>query len=179
MALKPEEIERYRLILDERRKGTDYPALAMLLGCDLSTAERLTKRAVKALLKDAAEEIRTQELDRLAVLERELWEKARTGVSDRNAVEFDRLLRVISMRLEWSGARPAPLAPVQINDHRLQVVVNHFYPADSQPHQVAAMRTLPAQAEQQPDAALSAESNLAASDSQHESEQPSQEDENA
>src|SRR5437899_198117 len=126
MPLTPEQIVLYQNLLQDYRYGKTIPELAMRFGGDIPLAERTLRKAVKALLKDQAEEVRTQELDRLATLEATLWPQAIEGAAHAKNIAFDRLLRVIAMRLEWAGCRPAPPAPVQISDNRMQIVVQTF-----------------------------------------------------
>lgn len=125
-----ERIEQYRQILELSRLGMDAATITETMGFEtVSATKSFLRKAAKSLASEAAEEVRSQELLRLEALEQKLWPHALAGSSQRDCIEFDRLLKVIQMRLEWSGARPAQLAPVQITDQRLQIVIQSFGPA--------------------------------------------------
>lgn len=90
---------------------------------NVKETRRILRRALREYCAEACEDIREQELDRLARIEAQLWPLATNNPHDPNNVAFGRLLRCMEMRLEWSGCRPAiPKAVVQDNSLKIQIV---------------------------------------------------------
>lgn len=171
-----EKIEKYRQIIEMTRMGMDAWSIAEAMGFQTGRdAKKFLRKALKEFCSETAEEIRAQELSRLEELEKELWGKARAGVSDRQCIEFDRLLKVIQMRLEWSGARPAPLAPVSITDNRLQVVVLSLAEKSAQGDSAVSSRLLSDESSKTSNAA-EGRGDCSVSDSQDELTKHSQDD---
>jgi hypothetical protein len=121
-----ERAAQYQQVVTLNRLGMPITEIANMLGLTgIKEARRILRRALRELCGEQAEDIRQQELDRLARLEALLWPEAIKSVADCNNVAFGRLLRTVELRLEWSGCRPAPLPPV-LQDNSLKIQIVNF-----------------------------------------------------
>jgi hypothetical protein len=110
--------ERHLRALELRKAGATYETIAGQLGyANASGARKAVASALKATLREPAEELRTLELARLDAMALALWRRVQDG--DEKAV--DRVLRIMerrarllgldaAARTELSGAGGEPLA---------------------------------------------------------------------
>ena len=110
--------ERHLRALELRKAGATYETIAGQLGyANASGARKAVASALKATLREPAEELRTLELARLDAMALALWRRVQDG--DEKAV--DRVLRIMerrarllgldaAARTELSGAGGGPLA---------------------------------------------------------------------
>lgn len=99
-APKPEVIDKEKKVLELRRTGAGWEAIAEVVGfSNASGAYKAYQRAIARVLVQPAEELRTQELDRLDRLQRAYWADAMAG----NVRAADFILRVIDKRCKILG----------------------------------------------------------------------------
>ena len=99
-APKPEVIDKERQVLELRRTGAGWEAIAEVVGfSNASGAYKAYQGAIARVLVQPAEELRTQELDRLDRLQRAYWKDALEG----NVRAADFILRVIDKRCKILG----------------------------------------------------------------------------
>jgi len=115
-------------VLELRREGRTYQEIAEIAQLrDAVAAQKLLSKAIKKVLKETAEEVRSVELSRMDVLIKTIWNKALKGVNVPDGVEpdfryFDRLKGLIEAKLRWCGAQP-----VEGNeDKSVTIVVQSF-----------------------------------------------------
>ncbi len=108
----PNRAERDRAVLELRRAGHTYAAIAARMGlASKSAAHAAFHRALAGAPTDEEDEVRAGELDRLDRLSTAVWAAAVRG--DVRAV--DRCLRIIEQRCRLLGLDAAPVpasAPV-------------------------------------------------------------------
>jgi hypothetical protein len=92
--------ERHLQALELRKAGASYRTIAEQLGYrGVSGAFKAVTSALKATLKEPAEELRTLELERLDAMLLPLWRRVQNG--DEKAV--DRVLRIAERRAKLLG----------------------------------------------------------------------------
>lgn len=93
-------VERAVRALELRKAGFSYPAIAAELGYrSNSGAVMAVQRALRRMLQEPADAVRTMELSRLDTLQAALWPRCLEG--DGNAV--DRVLRIMVRRADLLG----------------------------------------------------------------------------
>jgi hypothetical protein len=108
--------ERKRKALELRLAGHSYQAIADTLGCSVSTSHGLVSEALAAVPRQASEELRAQEIEKLRELYRVMWTKAETGSERAAAVcvkVAERLARLEGLdapsRTEITGGSGGPI----------------------------------------------------------------------
>ena len=92
--------DRHLKALELRKAGATYRAIAEQLGyAQPRGAHKAVSSALKATLREPAEELRTLELERLDAMALALWRRAQAG--DEKAV--DRCLRIMERRARLLG----------------------------------------------------------------------------
>jgi len=118
--------------LELRRAGKNYQQIADITGLSSpQRAQKLVSTAIKRVLKETAEEVRTIELSRLDVLIECLWAKALDDVKKDNPeyARFDRLKALLETKLRWCGAQQV----VDQSDKSVTIVVQSFTNNQSAP----------------------------------------------
>ncbi len=101
-------LDRQMQALDLRKSGASFAAIAQALNyASPSGAHKAVMSAIKKVLREPAEEVRTLELERLDRLQMAAWTKAIKG--DLRAI--DAVLRIMKRRAELLGLD----APARIN----------------------------------------------------------------
>jgi hypothetical protein len=126
--------------LELRREGRSYREIADVVGLkDEKHAQRLLSRAVKTVLKETAEEVRSLELSRLEILIKTLWADAIKDIKDNDYRKLDRVKGLIEAKLKWCGAVAA------IDDGAKQgvtIVINKFTAASNDPALPPPLKTI-------------------------------------
>jgi len=100
--------ERQRQALELRKGGVDYQTIANRLGYKWpSGAHKAVMSALKAVIREPAEDVLALELARLDALFFTLWPKARAG----DTAAIDRVLRIMERRAKYLGLD----APIKID----------------------------------------------------------------
>jgi len=135
--------EKRRRALELRKAGADYEAIARQVGyASGSGAFKAIQAALKDVVREPAEEVRTIELERLDRIMLGLWKQATSG--DARAV--DRVLKIMERRAKLLGLD----APVKLDDADLN-------PLTAKAALLALSRSIPIpDAETEPDAARDA-----------------------
>lgn len=95
-----ETAERQRKAVELRKAGLGYDAIAVECGYrDRSGAYRAVMAALRALVREPAEELRDLEVARLDDMLKGLWVNARKG----NVYAIDRVLKIMTRRAELLG----------------------------------------------------------------------------
>jgi hypothetical protein len=104
-----EAVEKQRKALDLRKAGATYAAIAKQLEyAGPTSAERAVKAALNATVKDAADDVRNLEVERLDAMLLGLWKMANSG----NLGAVDRVLRIQERRAKLLGLdAPTKVAP--------------------------------------------------------------------
>ena len=117
---------RLQHALELRREGRTYREIADRVGLkDEKAAQALISKAIKRVLRETAEEVRSIELSRLELLIKLLWEQMVTDLQgkDPDYRRFDRVKQLIEQKLKWCGAQPV----VDDNtDKRVTIVIQKF-----------------------------------------------------
>lgn len=100
-------LDRQLKALELRKAGASYRAIAAQLGYSLTGAYKAVDKALTATLSEAAEPLRTLELERLDAMQVALWPQARQG----NQGAVDRILRIMERRAKLLGLD----APTQVD----------------------------------------------------------------
>ena len=111
--------------LELRRAGKNYQQIADLTGLSSpQRAQTLVRNAIKRVLKETAEEVRSIELSRIDVLIECLWEKAIRDVEQEKPdySRFDRLKGLLETKLRWCGAQQV----VDQSDKSVSIVIQSF-----------------------------------------------------
>jgi hypothetical protein len=93
------QAERANVALGLRRGGASYEQIGKHLGCRKSDAYKIVKRAIDAIPREAAEDVRLMELARLDVMMATLWPLAAKG----DGAAIERMLRIMKRRAEYLG----------------------------------------------------------------------------
>jgi hypothetical protein len=91
--------------LSLRRAGYSYQDIATELRITERQAQRWVLRALRLILRETAEQVQALDLHRLDVLIRALWEPALREVEQGEYAKFDRVVRLVELRLRWAGTR--------------------------------------------------------------------------
>jgi hypothetical protein len=107
-------VERKRQALELRKAGLTYQEIADRLGYDGPSGAYATIRAaLRALVKEPAEELRDLEVARLDALLSGIWLEARKG----NVSKIDRVLKIMERRATLLGL-DAPKLTKDVSDTR-------------------------------------------------------------
>lgn len=114
-------------VLELRRAGKNYQQIADI--CGFSKPERAQayiSKAIKRVLRETAEEIRSVELSRLELLIKTIWNKAieEAEMPDPDFRRFDRLKGLIEAKLKWCGAQP--ITDEDPLKGRISITINKF-----------------------------------------------------
>ena len=90
---------RYREALEARAAGAEYYQIAEMLGISERSAEELVKRALKATLREPADDVRKLELKRLDMFLQVYMAKALDG----HGPSLDRCLAIMERRARLEG----------------------------------------------------------------------------
>lgn len=107
---EPEQIDRERQVLELRRTGATWDAIAQVVGyASPASAYKAYQRAMTRTLQQPADELREAEIDRLDRLMRAYWQEAIGSRDERGVVTAgniraaDFILRVIDRRAKLLG----------------------------------------------------------------------------
>lgn len=129
----PSSFARMQHVLELRREGKTYRQIADQAGLKSEhAAQAMVSRAIKRVLRETAEEVRSVELSRLEVLIQCLWDKAIKDVNNLDPMadrygRFDRLHKLLETKLKWCGAQ----AVEDHTDKSVHITINKF--TDAQP----------------------------------------------
>jgi hypothetical protein len=133
-------------VLELRREGKTYQQIADVVGLSSPhRAQTLVSRAIKRVLRETAEEVRSIELSRLEILIKCLWETTIKDLTQPDASgidfrRFDRLKQLLEAKLKWCGAQ----AVIEDNrDQRVTIIVNSF--TDKKPTEIVNPAPAPKQ----------------------------------
>lgn len=124
----PSSFARMMAVLELRREGKTYREIADRCGLkNEQAAQRIVSQAIKRVLRETAEEVRSVELSRLEVLITCLWDKAMADVADPAPrldrwARFDRLHKLLETKLKWCGAQ----AVEDHSDKSVHITINKF-----------------------------------------------------
>jgi hypothetical protein len=122
--------ERKLRALDLRKAGATYQMIADQLGYGgPSGAYKAVTSALKATLKEPADELRTMELERLDAMLLPLWRRVQNG--DERAV--DRVLRIMERRAKLLGLDAPAKRPVSGSEDDGPVRIIIEYVSESTP----------------------------------------------
>ncbi|MGH7406733.1 MAG: hypothetical protein ACREKF_01815, partial [Candidatus Methylomirabilales bacterium] len=118
----PSSLARMEHALRLRREGMGYDEIAARLGVRPQRARAIVQRAIRALLREEAEDVRQLELSRLEVMIKTLWEDALrdAALPAPDFRKFDRLRGLIEAKIRWCGAQPVVES---LQDNRVQIVI--------------------------------------------------------
>lgn len=108
-AAKARRLDRQNKALELRRMGLGYTAIAQQIGIGKSQAHRLVVAGLAdaaAKVSASADELRTEDVDRLDALLGSIWSRARKG----EVAAVDRVLKILERRAKLLGIE----APVRI-----------------------------------------------------------------
>lgn len=110
--------------LELRRAGRSYREIANVVGLkDEAAAQRLLSRAIRTVLRETAEEVRSIELSRLEILIKTLWDDAILDVKKDDYRKLDRVKGLIESKLKWCGA----VAAIEDSERQgVSIVINKF-----------------------------------------------------
>ena len=112
-------------VLELRRAGKSYQQIADIVGLSKpEKAQALVTKAIKRVLRETAEEVRSIELSRLELLIKVLWDKALADVEkeDPDYRRFDRLKGLLESKLRWCGAQEV----LDHSDKNVTIIVQSF-----------------------------------------------------
>lgn len=142
MSAPPGYLSRFAQLshaLELRREGRSYYEIANVVGLkDEAAAQRLISRAVRTVLRETAEEVRSIELNRLEILIKTLWTDAIADVKKDDYRKFDRVKGLIESKLKWCGAATS------LEDKEsggVTIVINKF--TNAAPNQPPAPKQIP------------------------------------
>lgn len=118
--------------LELRREGRTYKEIAERTGLrNEHAAQKLIATAIKRVLKETAEEVRSIELSRLEVLITCLWDKTLEDLEEKHPhfARFDRLKQLLEAKLKWCGAQA--VLEDSGKDSRVTIVVNSYIKNDT------------------------------------------------
>lgn len=93
-----ERAEKKKEALELRRMGYTYAQIAEELNCHTTTAFTLVKEAIADIPQEAAEDLRTLELNRLDHMQQELWIDYQ---ETKNAALIDKILALMDRRAKY------------------------------------------------------------------------------
>lgn len=128
--------------LKARREGRTYQQIAAIIGLkDEKTAQKIVSTAIKGILKETAEEVRSIELSRLELLIKTLWESAilDAQASRPDFRRLDRVKGLIEAKLKWCGATPVIEGGDNIGN--VTITINRFTNVDAHVQQSAVPQT--------------------------------------
>jgi hypothetical protein len=95
-----EQAEKRRKALELRKAGATYEQIADQLKLpNKSVSYKLVKAAIKAIIREPAEEVLRLELERLDAMLLGCWSRAKTG----DSAAIDRALRIMERRAAYLG----------------------------------------------------------------------------
>lgn len=120
-------------MLELRREGKSYQQIADRVGLPSpASAQRIVSRAIKVVLRETAEEVRSIELSRLEMMIELLWDSMAEDIKGKQP-DFRRLDRVkalIESKLRFCGAVPVV---EEKSSHFTQIIINKFTDAAPTP----------------------------------------------
>lgn len=114
-------------VLELRRAGKNYQQIADICGFSKpEKAQAYISKAIKRVLRETAEEIRSVELSRLELLIKTIWDQAIIDAEqkDPDFRRFDRLKGLIEAKLKWCGAQP--ITDEDPLKGRISITINKF-----------------------------------------------------
>lgn len=148
MSAPPGYLSRFAQLshaLELRRQGRTYREIADVVGLkDEAAAQRLISRAIKTVLRETAEEVRSVELSRLEILIQTLWNDAIADVKINDFRKLDRVKGLIESKLKWCGAA-ADLTPKETEG--VTIIINKFTNAAPAPIPAPEPKAIPSLAQ--------------------------------
>lgn len=103
-------VERQGKALELRKYGLTYSQISEELGISIQTAQKYVKAAMQAIPKEAAEDLRTLQLERLNAMYLSLWPKVQSG--DERAIQT--ALLVMERMARYTGEELASRVDVNV-----------------------------------------------------------------
>lgn len=126
--------ERERQAIALRREGYSFDDIATMVGySDRSGAKKAVDRGLSRWMRQADEELRGEMLEKLAVLEANLWPTVNNPNPTKTTMEI--YLRIVDMRAKLSGAYAARRQQVQVDvhTHGMQLKLNALRALEEDP----------------------------------------------